>query len=145
MSMFSDHINSLERYRSNLRVTAKSMDITSIQAALRSNEFIDAERHVIYQEFDNMFLGLFPDFVEQFNALLEPDKRIGEDLPAGALSNELRVFALIRLGVTESSAIASFLRKSLSTVYNYRVKARNAAIGDRDTFEARIMQIDSTH
>ena len=145
MSMFSDHINSLERYRSNLRVTAKSMDITSIQAALRSNEFIDAERHVIYQEFDNMFLGLFPDFVEQFNALLEPDKRIGEDLPAGTLSNELRVFALIRLGVTESSAIASFLRKSLSTVYNYRVKARNAAIGDRDTFEARIMQIDSTH
>ena len=92
-----------------------------------------------------MFLGLFPDFVEQFNALLEPDKRIGEDLPAGTLSNELRVFALIRLGVTESSAIASFLRKSLSTVYNYRVKARNAAIGDRDTFEARIMQIDSTH
>ena len=144
MSLFSEHINSLEQYRSNLRVTAKSLDMQQIVAALRSNEFIETERRTLYKEFDTMFLGLFPDFVEQFNALLEPGKRIGENLPEGTLSNELRVFALIRLGVTDSATIASFLRKSLSTVYNYRVKARNAAIGDRSSFESRIMLIDNS-
>lgn len=143
MALFTEHINSLEKYRSNLRTTAKSLDMQQILAALRSNEFIEAERRTIYKEFDTMFLGVFPDFVQQLNALLEPDKRFREDLPEGTLSNELRVFALIRLGVTDSTAIAAFLRKSLSTVYNYRVKARNAAIGDRSTFESRIMLIDN--
>ena len=144
MSLFTEHINSREQYRSSLRVTAKSLDLQQILAALRSNEFIDRERRTIYKEFDTMVLGLFPDFVKQFNALLEPGKRIGENLPEGTLSNELRVFALIRLGVTDSATIASFLRKSLSTVYNYRVKARNAAIGDRNSFESRIMLIDNS-
>lgn len=143
MSLFTEHTNSLEKYRSNLRATAKSLDIQQILAALRSNEFIEAERRSICQEFDTMFLGLFPDFVEQLNALLEPGKRFSEHLPEGTLSNELRVFALIRLGITDSAAIASFLRKSLSTVYNYRVKARNAAIGDRNSFESRIMLIEN--
>ena len=141
LSMFSDHINSLEQYRSQIRVTAKSMDLQEIQKVLKSDTFISKERENLYQEFDSTFLGLFPNFVEQLNSLLEPDKRIGQDLPKGTLSNELRVFALIRLGVTESSKIARFLKKSPSTIYNYRVKLRNAAAGDRDTFEARLMQI----
>lgn len=57
------------------------------------------------------------------------------------LSTELRVFALIRLGVTDSVKIAAFLRRSVSTVYNYRVKMRNAALGDREGFERRVMSI----
>ena len=144
LSMFSNHINSLERYRSSLRGVAKSMDLKEIQNALKSDEFIDAERETLFQEFDRSFLGIFPDFVPQLNALLEEDKRIGQNLPEGKLSNELRIFALIRLGVTESAKIAQFLKKSPSTVYNYRVKLRNAAICPHQEFEQRLMEIGKT-
>ena len=141
LSMFSEHIDSLERYRSRLRVTAKSKDFEDILQALKSDAFIDTERKVLYDEFDATFLGVFPDFVNQLNGLLREDARIGEDLPPGKLSNELRIFALIRLGVTESAKIAQFLKKSPSTVYNYRVKLRNAAVCDRYDFEKRLMEI----
>ena len=109
--------------------------------ALKSDAFIDTERKVLYDEFDATFLGVFPDFVGQLNGLLREEDRIGEDLPPGKLSNELRIFALIRLGVTESAKISQFLKKSPSTIYNYRVKLRNAALCDRDEFEKKLMEI----
>ena len=141
LSMFSEHIDALERYRSGLRVTAKSKDLDDILRVLKSDAYIDAERKTLYDEFDATFLGVFPDFVKQLNGLLREDARIGADLPPGKLSNELRIFALIRLGVTESAQIARFLKKSPSTVYNYRVKLRNAAACDRDEFERKLMEI----
>ena len=141
LSMFSEHIDALERYRSGLRVTAKSKDLDDILRVLKSDAYIDTERKTLYDEFDATFLGVFPDFVNQLNGLLREDARIGEDLPPGKLSNELRIFALIRLGVTESAKIAQFLKKSPSTVYNYRVKLRNAAAFDRDEFEKRLLEI----
>ena len=141
LSMFSEHIDALERYRSGLRVTAKSKDLDDILRVLKSDAYIDTERKTLYDEFDATFLGVFPDFVNQLNGLLREDARIGQDLPPGKLSNELRIFALIRLGVTESAKIAQFLKKSPSTIYNYRVKLRNAAACDRDDFERRLMEI----
>ena len=141
LSMFSEHIDALERYRSGLRVTAKSKDLDDILRVLKSDAYIDTERKTLYDEFDATFLGVFPDFVNQLNGLLKEEARIGEDLPPGKLSNELRIFALIRLGVTESAKIAQFLKKSPSTVYNYRVKLRNAAACGRDEFEKRLMEI----
>ena len=59
----------------------------------------------------------------------------------GQLTTELRIFALIRLGVTDSTKIAHFLRYSISTIYNYRVKMRNRAKGERDEFETNVMNI----
>ena len=141
LSMFSEHIDALERYRSGLRVTAKSKDLDDIVRVLKSDAYIDAERKSLYDEFDATFLGVFPDFVNQLNALLREEARIGLALPPGKLSNELRIFALIRLGVNESAQIARFLKKSPSTVYNYRVKLRNAAACDRDEFEKKVMEI----
>ena len=141
LSMFSEHIDALERYRSGLRVTAKSKDLNDILRVLKSDAYIDSERKTLYDEFDATFLGVFPDFVNQLNGLLREEARIGQDLPPGKLSNELRIFALIRLGVTESAQIARFLKKSPSTVYNYRVKLRNAAACDRDEFEKKLMEI----
>ena len=141
LSMFSGHIDALERYRSKLRVAAKSKDLDDILRILKSDEYIDSERKALYEEFDSTFLGVFPDFVEQLNSLLREDARVGQDLPPGKLSNELRIFALIRLGVTESAQIARFLKKSSSTIYNYRVKLRNAAACDRDGFEKKLMEI----
>ncbi|MDD4033717.1 MAG: DUF6377 domain-containing protein, partial [Bacteroidales bacterium] len=93
-----------------------------------------------YNNFDATFLHLFPNFIEQFNALLSREEQIV--IKKGRLLNsELRIFALIRLGITDSVKIAEFLRFSVSTVYNYRVKFRNAALNGRDNFEEEVMKI----
>ena len=92
-----------------------------------------------YRKFDETFLALYPDFVEQFNALLQEDARIQPR--GGGLNTELRIFALIRLGVDDSKKIASLLHYSVSTIYNYKVSIKNAALGDRNTFEERVKQI----
>ena len=93
-----------------------------------------------YRKFDETFLALYPDFVEQFNALLREHARfpLRND---GRLCTELRIFALIRLGVDDSKQIASILHYSVSTIYNYKVSVKNASLGDRDTFEERVKQL----
>ena len=141
ISVFSNHINSLEEYRSMLRNVSKSMDINDVIRAIRNDDFIEGKRKKLYEEFDHAFLGIFPDFIAQLNALLKDGQHIGEGLPAGTLTNELRVFALIRLGVNESADIAHFLKKSPSTIYNYRVKLRNASIYPNEDFEKHLMDI----
>ena len=92
-----------------------------------------------YRTFDTTFLGLYPDFVEQFNALLKEESRF--NLKEGTLNTELRIFALIRLGIDDSREIASILHYSLSTIYNYKVSVKNACLGDRDDFENRVKKI----
>ena len=92
-----------------------------------------------YRKFDETFLALYPDFVDQFNALLHEDARIVP--PPGRLTTELRIFALIRLGVDDSKKIATMLDYSVSTIYNYKVSVKNAALGDRDKFEERVKLI----
>ena len=92
-----------------------------------------------YDSFDNAFLHLYPSFVEDFNALLRPECRI--ELKKGALLNtELRIFALIKLGITQSSHIASLLRYSVNTIYNYRAQIKNDSIC-REDFEERVKSI----
>ena len=92
-----------------------------------------------YRMFDETFLALYPDVVDQFNALLQEDARIVP--PPGRLTTELRIFALIRLGVDDSKKIATMLDYSVSTIYNYKVSVKNAALGDRDKFEERVKMI----
>ena len=92
-----------------------------------------------YRKFDEAFLALYPDFVDQFNALLQEDARLVP--PPGRLTTELRIFALIRLGVDDSKKIATMLDYSVSTIYNYKVSVKNAALGDRDKFEERVKMI----
>ena len=92
-----------------------------------------------YRKFDETFLALYPDFVEQFKALLQPQARINP--PQGRLTTELRIFALIRLGVDDSKKIAAMLDYSVSTIYNYKVAVKNAALGDREKFEEQVKMI----
>ena len=141
MSMFSEHIDGLEKYRSTLRVVSKKMDLNAIQQELRSDDFIDSEWHYLHEKFDKTILGLFPNFVDSINALLRADSQLDKDLYRNKLSNELRVLALMRLGVTEPARISKFLRLSPTTVYNCRVKFRNAAACSREEFESRLKGI----
>ena len=78
--------------------------------------------------------------MEDFNKLLQPGQEILPKKPK-QLTTELRIFALIRLGITDSTKISGFLRYSLSTIYNYRTKVRNKAAGDRDRLEEELMKL----
>ena len=99
----------------------------------------DALNH-FYRIFDETFLGIYPDFVAQFNALLRPDAQV-RPRKGELLSTEIRIFALIRLGIDDSKEIASMLHYSVSTIYNYKVSVKNGAAGDRVDFENQVRSI----
>ncbi len=96
--------------------------------------------HTFYREFDETILALFPDFVEEFHKLLK-DGNAFRPKNENSLSPELRIYALIRLGLTDNNKIAQFLQYSLSTIYNYKTKVHNLALDSRDDFEAKVMRI----
>jgi DNA-binding NarL/FixJ family response regulator len=106
----------------------------------KSNQFLDSELKEFYSNFDNTFLHLFPTFVEDFNSLLAEKERIEIKMDE-LLTTELRIFALIRLGITDSSKIASFLRYSVNTIYNYRTRIRNKSLLPREDFERKVRTI----
>ena len=140
LSMCSNYIEKLMAYQRSVRNKLAKGKIAELQAESSSSALMDAELHNFYEMFDNAFLQLYPNFVEEFNSLLKPSARI--ELKKGELLNtELRIFALIRLGIADSSRIASLLRYSVNTIYNYRARIKNAAAGNRDDFETRIRTI----
>jgi cell division protein FtsB len=140
MDQCSVYIDKLDDYRRLLNKTATAGKIEDLLQALKSKQFIEDELKEFYTNFDSTFLQLFPTFVEEFRTLLIDDEEI--QIKQGELLNtELRIFALVRLGITDSVKISHFLRYSLSTIYNYRTKLRNKAAGPRDEFETNVMQI----
>jgi len=136
----SAYINKLEDYRKMLNKKASGKQMDELFKMLRSTTVIENELEELYRTFDNIFLNLYPTFVEEFNALLIKEEQIVLK-PGELLNTELRIFALIRLGITDSVKIAAFLRYSLSTIYNYRTKGRNKAAVSRDEFEKMVMRI----
>lgn len=140
MELCSFYIEKMNEYQHSLIKIASNEKVEALYRALRSSEFIEDELKDFYLNFDKTFLELFPTFVEEFNKMLVPDGRIYPK-EKGQLNVELRIFALIRLGISDSAKIAKFLRYSVTTIYNYRVKIRNAAKGDRNTLEKEIMKI----
>lgn len=134
------YLDKLEDYRRSLANLAISSKINELFKAIKSERFIEEERAKFYRSFDETFLNLFPNFVESFNALLVEEERI-HPKPGELLSPELRIFALIRLGITDSNKIARFLRYSLNTIYIYRSKVRNKALGDKNLFDQEVMRI----
>ena len=134
------YLEKLEQYRRSLEKLAMASKIDQLFKAIKSEEFLRDERKTFYDEFDRSFLDLFPNFIEDFNNLLTEDGRIYPKKDEH-LNTELRIFALIRLGVTDANRIAHFLGYSLATVYNYRSKIRNKAKGNKDNFEQDVMNL----
>ncbi|WP_184549100.1 DUF6377 domain-containing protein [Mucilaginibacter sp. FT3.2] len=136
----STYINKLENYRKTLNKKATDKQLDELFKMLRSTTVADNELEELYVIFDRIFLNLYPTFIQEFNALLIKEEQVivkhGE-----LLNTELRIFALIRLGITDSVKIAAFLRYSLSTIYNYRTRARNKAAVSRDDFEVMVLKI----
>ncbi len=140
MKQCSASIAKIEAYRLSLQKTALSSNYGKLLETIKDTRVIDKELDEFYRSFDETFLSLFPTFKTDFNALLRPEEQLPEG-EAGRLSTELRIFALIRLGITDSEEIANFLRYSVKTIYNYRTKMRNKALGDRNLLEHQLMDI----
>ena len=140
MEFCSSAISTLQHYQQSLRVAAtKGGDKKALLNKLESSDAADQLLKNFYARFDEAILNIYPDFIERFNDLLRPEERV-EPKAGELLNTELRLFALIRLGIDDSAKIANFLRCSLSTVYTYRSKTRKRAL-DPATFEASVKNI----
>ena len=135
----AEYINKVEKLYKlvDRKITARQFE--DLRASLKESTLM-AERKNMCADFDETFLKLFPDFVKKFNELFaEKDRRLPED--DKSLTSEMRIFALIRLGVNDSERIANFLDYSVHTVNTYKTRVKNRSIVDNDLFEQRIMDI----
>ena len=107
---------------------------------LKSTHFGSENAQLFYENFDNAFLNIYPNFVDEVNKLLQEDGKI-EVKQGKRLTTESRVLALIRIGITDNQSIANILRASLTTIYTYRSKLKARAISKED-FEAHVKAID---
>ena len=136
----SHYIDKLDKLRLNINKMVKNRQYHEIFELTKSTEIKEKELDELYTNFDQVFLHLFPNFVEDLNSLLKEDYQIHLADPT-KLSAMVRVFALIRLGIDDSTKIAEFLHYAVNTIYNYRAKLRNGAIGDRNEFEKKVKEL----
>lgn len=141
LSLCSRYIVRINDYRKLLLKVYKDGDCDALIRELRTKNPADAEYKEFLAIFDETFLHLFPDFVAHVNRLMTDAERFSPRQPR-TLNTELRILALIRLGVTHSAKIAAILNCSVATIHTYRAQLRNAAIGDRNAFDDAIRRID---
>lgn len=132
-SICSSYISKLEEYRKNVNRKLKTGQVEELKSWSASTSIVQSELKEFYHSFDAIFLHVYPDFVDDFNALLRPEERVV--LKEGELLNtELRIYALVRLGINDSVKIAEFLHCSPQTVYNNRLRTRNKAVIPKENF-----------
>lgn len=132
----SHYIDKLDKMRLNVNKMVKNKQYNELYSMTKSSEVKEQELEELYANFDKVFLNLFPNFVEDLNGLLKEEYQIHLSSP-DKLSAIVRVFALIRLGIDDSTKIAEFLHYAVNTIYNYRAKLRNGALNDRNEFEKK--------
>lgn len=136
----SHYIDKLDKMRLNVNKMVKNKQYNELYSMTKSSEVKEQELEELYANFDKVFLNLFPNFVEDLNGLLKEECQIHLSSP-NKLSAIVRVFALIRLGIDDSTKIAEFLHYAVNTIYNYRVKLRNGALNDRNEFEKKVREL----
>lgn len=142
-SICSNYISKLDEYRKNINRKIKANRIDEAKALTDTPAMAQNELKEFYQNFDAIFLHVYPGFVKDFNVLLRPEERIvlkeGEQL-----NTELRIYALVRLGINDSVKIAEFLHCSPQTVYNNRLKTRNKSDIPKGEFAAAVRALGRT-
>jgi tetratricopeptide (TPR) repeat protein len=137
-SEFIDKIEALQKWVKKKLLARQYEDLNMIH----KNPDAQQEREALYIRFDQIFLKLFPDFVNEFNQLLKSDEQI--QLKKGELLNtDLRIYALMRLGIRDNEQIAQFLGYSVNTIYTYKTKIKNKAKTSNEEFKEKIMEIKS--
>ena len=137
----SEYIDRVEGFKNALEKSLQNKQYVSTQRIVDSIN-IKKERNDLFKGFDGVFLKLFPHFIADFNALLKPDEQIHltEDQ---LLTAELRIFALIRLGIDDSERISKILGYTISTVYTYKARAKKKSIYPNEEFEERVRAIQA--
>ena len=139
MNQCAIYINKLDEYRKNVNRKIKTGQVDELYRS--SSRPCEEELDGLYANFDKAFLKLYPHFVEEFNSLLIPDEQYR--LEKDQLNTELRIFALIRLGITDVGQIAVFLHYSVQTIYNYKSKVKRTSILDSNLFEEEVKKLGS--
>ena len=140
LTLSSRFIDRGEEQRKALYRLHRDRKTDELAKQLKSTHFGSENAQLFYENFDNAFLNIYPNFVDEVNKLLQEDGKI-EVKQGKRLTTESRVLALIRIGITDNQSIANILRASLTTIYTYRSKLKARAI-DKDDFEARVKDID---
>lgn len=143
MRLFMDisalYIRKLDDYRKLVSRKIKANQTSDLLKTINSYKLAEEEAKMFNIRFDKAFMELYPDFVNQLNNLLVDEARI--ELPSDhSLTTEVRIYALMRLGVTDSQEIATLLFYSTQTIYNYK-SAMRARAKNRDTFESDINRL----
>ncbi len=140
IELCSVYINKIDDFRKKVHNKIKDGNIKDAKTMTQSQDIMDDEFKELYLNFDNAFLQLFPDFVDNVNELLNENDKF--TLKKGVTLNpELRIIALMRLGISDGNKISQFLRYSLTTVYNYRTKTKNRTYLQKEEFDIKILQI----
>lgn len=143
MHLFMDisavYIKKLDDYRKLVSRKIKAKQTADLLTAINSYKLAEEEAANFYIRFDKAFIDLYPNFVEEFNQLLLPEKQIVLPAP-NSLTKELRIYALMRLGITDGQELATLLFYSTQTIYNYKAAIRKRA-KDLTTFDAAINQL----
>jgi len=137
MHQCSINVDKLDKFRININRKLKANQIED--AYVMSSRPLEKELEELYENFDKAFLNLYPNFIDEFNSLLLPESRFS--LPKDRLNTPVRIFALIRLGITDMSQIANFLHYSVQTVYNYKSKVRRTSILAPEEFDEKVKKI----
>lgn len=135
----SNYISKLDEYRKDINRKAKVKQWNEILAITEKQTILGDEIKEFYQNFDTIFLHVYPTYIEEFNSLLLPEEQISPK-NGELLNTDLRIYALVRLGITDSTKIADFLHISAQTVYNNRMKIRNKAI-NKELFTEKIKHL----
>lgn len=140
LSLCSIYMDKLTQFNNivNRKLSAGKAD--DLYKITKSGKFIEEQSKEFYDVFDNAFLNIYPTFIDDVNKLLTKEEQI--TLTDEKLNTDLRILALMRLGIDDSSKIAQMLNYSINTIYAYRNKLKNKAI-NRDTFESDLMKIKS--
>lgn len=139
MTECSTYIDKMELYRKQLRKVATTGSKAELLDILKSPTFIEKEVDAFFATFDATFLSLFPNFVHDFNQLLLPESQVVNKKDK-RLNTELRICALIRLGISDNERLAAFLRCSKATIYSYRSRTRLKSL-QPDLFEEQLMNL----
>jgi hypothetical protein len=133
-----EYINRFEKLKININRKITTHQIEDIKDIVASID-IKQEREIFYTDFDKIFVKIFPDFVEAFHQFLKDDQTISKS--KHLLYPEIRIYALLRLGISDNEKIARFLGYSLNTIYSYKTRIKNRLTIPMDEFEKRLMNI----
>lgn len=138
-NIISGYILKMEKIKRN---TERKIKAKNYEELLQLTKEIDIkqERETLFYTFDNIFLKLFPNFIATFNSLLKPEDQIWPK-DNEVLNTNLRIFALMRLGIKDNQTIANILESAVSTIYTYKIRIKSKALIQGDDFDNKIMEI----